>query len=114
MRGWGLLSGMRLGRIRQVVLESDEPLILEVRRPDDFTVTISRCDRRVNCMARCLTDIFGGRSVLIQGAGGLPKEFFQLLRLDGIPHFCFIPGKDVVWVYGAEMMMEGCVLMDEE
>nr|GMD08582.1 hypothetical protein Iba_chr06cCG18070 [Ipomoea batatas] len=49
---------------------------------------------RVNCLASCLANRAEGEDVIWIG-GALPRGFQNLVALEGIPHFSYLPGCDL-------------------
>nr|GMC54419.1 peptide upstream ORF protein [Ipomoea batatas] len=55
-----------------------------------------KCAERVNVVAACLVELCVGANVSIRRREGLPKGLGRILALEGIPHFVFGPGADVI------------------
>nr|GMD77057.1 uncharacterized protein LOC109173561 [Ipomoea batatas] len=80
-----------------VIVESDLEVYIEggiVRLFQNGVVVASTCKPKVNCLAKALADRSEGQNVIYGTVGSLPSGFQQLLSLEGIPHFGWVPGRD--------------------
>nr|GMD29921.1 very-long-chain enoyl-CoA reductase [Ipomoea batatas] len=97
--GWKPDSGKQFTAAavkKWVILESDVHNILTLGMPDDLIVRAEGCSGMVNCVAGCLAEKCKGLNVVFNSVEGLPKAFMQLLKLEGVPHFVFLPGGDQI------------------
>nr|GMD38034.1 uncharacterized protein LOC109162453 [Ipomoea batatas] len=84
----------RRKRRDMVVFKSDEPSF-EAMIQMGSAVSKKR-STQVNCLATFFANKFEKKSLWFLKVGSLPRGFFQLLDLEGIPHFVIFPGHDVV------------------
>lgn len=81
--------------LERVMFEFDNNQWLSmVPNPERGEVKCSVCTARVNCLARCLANRAEGEDVIWIG-GALPRGFQNLVALEGIPHFSYLPGCDL-------------------
>nr|GMD84344.1 uncharacterized protein LOC109173561 [Ipomoea batatas] len=90
-------SWCRRMKWENVIVESDMEVYTEggiVGLFQNGDVVASTCKPKVNCLAKALADRSEGQNVFYGTVGSLPSGFQQLLSLEGIPHFGWVPGRD--------------------
>nr|GLL43424.1 uncharacterized protein LOC109147873 [Ipomoea trifida] len=94
----GCIQWCKSQSITKVAFETDDWRGLDTVDFDDPTIrcTKLKCASRINAVAVSLVNCGHGLNVMYLRKEGLPRGLGRILALEGIPHFVFGPGPDVI------------------